>query len=198
MARLCASEGLRLAAATFWVVSQLVMADPRTVLGQPQDSFLYDRPVLTVDVGMHTVAVKSTASSRDGTFAVTGAEDKTIRVWSLANGELLQTIRVPAGPGEIGKIYAVAMTPDGDLIAAGGWTGEGEKHPVYLFDRASGQMVAQIPDLPSATLAIAFSPDARYLAVMISDYGLRVYDRQKGWAEEEPSATPLIRDTRMP
>jgi WD40 repeat protein len=57
--------------------------------------------------------------SRDGSWAVTGSDDKTVRIWSLATGALLRTIRLPAGPGEVGKAYAVAISPDGALIAAG-------------------------------------------------------------------------------
>ena len=53
---------------------------------------------------------------------MTGSDDKTVRVWSLADGTLVRTIRLPAGPGNVGKVYAVAISPDGALIAAGGWT----------------------------------------------------------------------------
>ena len=57
-----------------------------------------------------------------GQIAVTGSHDKTVRLWSVADGKLLRTIRMPTGPGDVGKIYAVAISPDGATVAAGGWT----------------------------------------------------------------------------
>jgi WD40 repeat protein len=146
---------------------------------------LYDRPVLVVDPGRHTAPINRASVDDAGRFAVTGSDDKTLRVWSLADGALLRTIRVPAGPGDVGKIYAVAISPDGALIAAGGWTAaEGKPKVIHLFDRASGATVGRIGGLPNVVHHLVFSPDGRRLAATLGGAnGVRLYDRDRDWAE---------------
>jgi WD40 repeat protein len=148
---------------------------------------LSEQPMLVVDPGMHTAPIKAAAVDAAGRLAVTGSWDKTVRLWSLTDGKLLRTIRMPAGPGDIGKIYAVAMSPDGDLVAAAGWTRwttDAREELIYLFETRTGKMTARIPGLPTATHSLAFSSDGRYLAAGLGGRnGLRVYDRDRQWTE---------------
>jgi WD40 repeat protein len=145
----------------------------------------YDHPVLVVNPGMHTAPIRDVGVDAAGQIAVTGSEDKTVRVWSLSDGKLLRTIRMPAGPENVGKIYAVAMSPDGTLVAAGGWTtAESEPDAVYLFETHAGKMTARIAGHPNVTHSLAFSSDGRYLAAGLGAMnGLRVYDRDRQWSE---------------
>jgi WD40 repeat protein len=141
--------------------------------------------VLVVDPGMHTSGIRDAAVDAAARFAATVSYDKTVRIWSLVDGKLLRTIRVPAGPGHIGKLDTVAMSPDGNLVAAGGWTkGNHSGHNIYLFDRSTGRMTMRIGGLPAVIDKLVFSPDGRYLAAGLHHHhGLRVFDRDKQWAE---------------
>ena len=146
---------------------------------------LYDRPVLVVDPGMHTAKVWSQAVDRDGKYAVTGGADRTVRIWSIGDGKPLRTIWIPIGPEKVGQINAVAITPDGSTVAAGGWTDSKPNIPIYIFDRESGDLVQRIHgDLPNVAFSLAFWPDGRYLAAGLGGPGgLRVFDRKNGWSE---------------
>ncbi|MCK5720489.1 MAG: caspase family protein [Thiomargarita sp.] len=145
--------------------------------------FQQDKPILRLETGMHTAKINRIDIDAAERFLVTGSDDKTIRIWSLATGKLLRILRPPIGEGNEGKIYAVAISPDGKTIAAGGWTkgkwsGAGN-HKIYLFDRASGKLRQQITGLPkniSAILHLAYSPDGRYLVTSLGGKnGIRIY-----------------------
>lgn len=162
----------------------LLAVAPLPALAQ-SDAALYDRPTLVVDPGRHTAAISRASVDTAGQFAVTGSEDKTVRVWSMEDGALQRTIRLPAGAGNVGKVYAVAISPDGNLIAVGGWTGgNGEPKDIYLFDRKSGALLKRVGALPNAIQHLVFSPDGHHLAsTLAGTQGLRVYHRATGWSE---------------
>ncbi len=149
-------------------------------------SALYDQPVLVIDPGMHTAVIKSTDTDLAGQFAVNGSEDKTVRIWQLGpKPDLAGTIRIPSGAGNIGKIYAVALSPDGTLIAAGGWTrwtDSDRQEQIYLFSR-DGKLVKRIDGLPNVVERLTFSADGRYLAAGLGVQGIRVYGRDSNWLE---------------
>jgi WD40 repeat protein len=168
-------------------LSLLVFAAAARAADQPPAAApgLYDRPVLAIDPGMHIAEIKRAAVDAQGHWAVTGSDDKTLRVWSLTDGALERMIRLPAGPGNVGMVYGVAITPDGTLIAAGGptrWTEADPQEQIYLFDRATGALVQRIQGLRSTVTRLAFSPDGHVLAA-VGWRGLRVYARQRDWAE---------------
>src|SRR5262249_23356996 len=111
MARLRRGQGRAIVATLFLSALLPGALAPGTASAQPDASPYFDRPVLVVETGMHTNVITNADVDAAGRFVVTGSEDKTVRIWSVSDGSLLRTIRVPTGPGNIGKIYAVAISP---------------------------------------------------------------------------------------
>ena len=69
----------------------------------PTPPGLYDRPVLVVDPGMHTAMIRRADADAAGRWAVTGSEDKTVRVWSLTDGARCGRSACRRGPGMSAK-----------------------------------------------------------------------------------------------
>ena len=86
-----------------------------------QTSDLPSEPLLRINAPSHIAVIKCIATDAEERFAVTASDDKTVRVWSLPDGNLQRTIWMPSGMGNLGKAYAVALSPDGGTIAVGGW-----------------------------------------------------------------------------
>ncbi len=139
-------------------------------------------PILRIETGMHTVQMWRIGLDELGRHLVTASHDKTVRVWELPSGRLERIIRPPVGEGNEGKLYAVAISPDGRTLACGGWTklGSDTGHTVYFFDTATGRLARRLTELPNIIFDLAFSRDGIFLAVTLYSEGLRVFRTADG------------------
>ena len=79
-----------------------------------------NRPIPQLDTGGHMAIIRGIAFTPDGKQLVSAGEDKVIRVWDLASGRTVRTLRGESGPGSLGKILAMALSPDGKWLAVAG------------------------------------------------------------------------------
>lgn len=140
---------------------------------------LPSEPILRLETGMHTAQIRRLAVEPDGRAMVTASDDKTLRLWSLDDGRLVRSLRVPIGAGDEGRLYATALSPDGRWVAGGGSTqatsdGPGNYH-VYVFDRSSGKLNRFLSGLPGIVNHLCFSHDGRYLAASLGEAGIKVF-----------------------
>ena len=136
-------------------------------------------PILRIESVAHTAPIRAISADAAGKIVVTASEDKTARVWELPSGRLLRVLRPPIGIGNEGSLYAAAMTPDSQIIAVGGWS---KTNDVYLFSRASGQLIHRITGLPNVITHLAFSPDGKALVVNLwGKNGVRLFTSDDHW-----------------
>src|SRR5215467_6136770 len=81
-------------------------------------------PLLRLEAGGPTAQVTSMALSLNGESLYIAGLDKVVRVWSRdakeQRFELVNSYRVPVGPGMEGALNAVAVSADGKWLATGG------------------------------------------------------------------------------
>ena len=61
-------------------------------------------PFLRIETGMHTAVIWRIGVDAACARIATASDDKTVRLWSLPDGKLQRTIRLPIGPGNGGKV----------------------------------------------------------------------------------------------
>jgi WD40 repeat protein len=143
-------------------------------------------PIPRIETGMHGAIINRIGVDTECRLMVTGSNDKTARVWALPENsigepKLQQVLRVPIGAGDAGKIFAVALSPDGHLVAVGGadgGTGVGDDYSsVYIFDSRTGKMLHRGERLNGYIFHLTFSPDGKYLAATLGlGYGVRIWE----------------------
>ena len=138
----------------------------------------------------------------DGRQLISISDDKTIRVWDVASGEVLRVHFPPKGPGPVGMLYAAALSPDGRTLAIGGcypyynssYYGFSREHgivkrvypssQIYLIALTEGDEKLFRDDM-SATLGLAFAPVGRRLASVSIDKDVRIWDIGTGKVEQK-------------
>src|SRR5277367_3484711 len=140
------------------------------------------QPFLRIETGMHTAPIQRVGVDASCGRIATASHDKTVRLWSLPDGKFERTIRLPIGPLNGGRFDAVALSPDGRRLAAGGWDASIAKldsMSLSLFDLDSGS-IRRVGTLPNVLVIIAFSPDGGRVAVGLAENGIRVFDWSSG------------------
>jgi uncharacterized caspase-like protein len=135
------------------------------------------QPQPRVAYAMHSARINQIRATPDLLRLVSVGQDKTVRVWRMADLQLLRTIYVPSEPGEEGALRALAITPDGREVIVGGWTGiswSGQGQ-LYRFDLASGRLLQTLRGFPALIETLSISRDGARLAVGLgARAGLRI------------------------
>ena len=118
----------------------------------------------------NTEGVRAVALSPDGKLVAGALEDHTIRVWRVADGELVYTLA-----GHTDWVRCLAFSPDGSILASGSFD-----MTVRLWNVADGKLLKTLKGHTSSILKVAFSPDGKTLASSSVDETVRLWQVSDG------------------
>jgi WD40 repeat protein len=97
----------------------------------------------------------SMAITRDGKTVAAGAgsERGTVKLWDIATGKERANL-----PGHTARVWSVAFSPDGKMLASASWDGT-----LRLRDVATGKLRATLKANVGRFYCVAFTPDGKTL-----------------------------------
>lgn len=132
-------------------------------------------------LGYNQESIASLTFSPDGQIIAAGLRDNTIRLWSVASGEPLATLK-----GHTGSVTGLIYSPDGKTLVSGS-----EDNTVRLWDTKTGKVTQILKGHTGAVAALAYSPDGKIIASSANDNTIRLWDAKSG----ESQATLLGHDS---
>jgi len=131
----------------------------------------------------HTGPVYAIASDHTGAKIASASTDKTVKLWDAENGALILELEKPE---EI--LQCLVVSPNDKWIAGGGYSQNGAKNRVCVWDSSSGQLRLLDESHRNPVDAIAISPDSHFLV------SSSIYDSIYRWDLETGSLLGVIPD----
>lgn len=118
--------------------------------------------------------IRSVCFSPDGKFLATGAEDRLIRIWDIAESKIVLVLQ-----GHDQDVYSLDYFPSGDKLVSG----SGDR-TVRIWDLKTGQCSLTL-SIEDGVTTVAVSPiDGKYIAAGSLDRAVRVWDSETGFLIE--------------
>jgi WD40 repeat protein len=111
------------------------------------------KPELVIQNG-HSDRVTSVSFSPDGKTLASGSRDNTIKLWSVPEGKLLNTLA-----GHSDEVLSVSISPNGKTLASGS-----VDKTIKLWSVADGKLLHTLEGHSNYVSSVSFSPDGKTLA----------------------------------
>jgi WD40 repeat protein len=162
-----------------WISAIAIAEDGRSAVTAGGDGMLIHWDLTTGRekrrIQGHESEVRAAAFVPGGKLLVSAGTDQTVRLWNVAGGTQERRLKAESP----GLLYAVAVSADGKLLAAGDYS----NGAMYIWELGTFQLLHRLQinqQQGFGVMRLAFSPDCKTLAVGESVLNARVGPKHKG------------------
>jgi len=134
---------------------------------RPRESNDASRPRILTG---HKKPVHSVAFGPNGKRLVSASEDKSLKIWDVADGHVVHTLT-----GHAETVYGVAFRADGKRLASGS-----EDSTVKIWDVGTGLEMRTLKGHSAPVYGVTYSPDGKHLASAGEDSIVKIWDADTG------------------
>ncbi|MEM8505749.1 MAG: NB-ARC domain-containing protein [Cyanobacteria bacterium P01_D01_bin.1] len=113
----------------------------------------------------HTRKVNAVDFHPSGDWLASAAEDRTVRLWNIADGSCRRTINAHDE-----MVWSAVFSHDGRLLATGSYD-----HTAKLWEVETGECIAVLAGHSEQVLSVTFSPDDALIASTSSDGSVKIW-----------------------
>ena len=135
---------------------------------------------LQIEDGVTTVAI-----SPDGHYVAAGSLDKSVRVWDVTTGNLVE--RLEGQEGHKDSVYSVAFAPNGRDLVSGSldktikmWELQPLRGMLPGAGPRGGKCIRTFEGHKDFVLSVALTPDGQWVLSGSKDRGMQFWDPQSG------------------
>ncbi len=150
------------------------MAQFQSAPNQQWDAYTFTPPIAPPQAGMNALVFDPIHQ-----VLISGDNKGTVNLWNITNQEHLQTLienqQALQSHSSPGAIATLALSPDGEVVAAGGWD-----DAVRVWNRQTGQLLHTLSGHRADVTCIVMHPNGQHVISGSRDKTIQLWDWQTG------------------
>lgn len=125
----------------------------------------------------HSARINNLLFTPNGERVISISEDKTIRVWNVESGEMVDKFESEIGDGGEGMLYASAISPDGKFLAVAGYpVNSVAENYIIIIDLEKKAQVGTAIGHTDVIATLSFNGTGEFLASGSNDGTIKVWN----------------------